>query len=310
MGTELSIVIPCYNSERDIPAVVEQTVTELDRLGVDSYEFILINDDSRDGTYKAIKALAEKYPFVTGVDLARNSGQHNAILAGFHYASGDLILGMDDDFQTHPSQIGRLLDKIREGYDIVYGKFIRRHHNYFRNLGSLINEYSMRVLVGKPKNITACPMYVIRRFVRDEVIRSGSRYTNLQGLFLRTSSKIANVEIEHFDRVSGVSGYTLRKLIRLWSSVMNYTEKPVLWIAALGAFEIAGSALAFPCGAFISFILLLSGLTTLSIALMGLYTVRMFMIISHDPQFVIREDTVHSREELLHHEENSHTGRG
>ena len=167
---KISVVIPCYYAEESIAGVVEKTIEELD--GFCDYEFVLVNDGSNDGTYSEIKRLAEKFNFVIGVDLAKNCGQHNAILAGMKYAGGDYILGMDDDFQTHPSQIKRLIYKLNEGYDIVYGRFPKRHHGFFRNIISYLSHISVCYLLDKPKDLKACPMYLIRRFVRDEIIKS------------------------------------------------------------------------------------------------------------------------------------------
>ena len=114
----VSIVIPCYNSEHSIGKVVELAIEEFKKLNDYECEFVLVNDYSRDGTWKSIHGLTEKYPNVKGINLAKNFGQHNAIMAGMNYAEGDLILGMDDDMQNHPSQIPQFLDKMEEGYDI------------------------------------------------------------------------------------------------------------------------------------------------------------------------------------------------
>ena len=116
---KISVVIPCYYSEKSIAEVVIQTAAEFDKTDRFDYEFILVNDGSQDNTYNVIKRLANEYSCVTGIDLAKNCGQHNAILAAMKYADGDYILGMDDDFQTHPSQIYKLIDKLEEGYDMV-----------------------------------------------------------------------------------------------------------------------------------------------------------------------------------------------
>ncbi len=102
---KISIVISCYYAEQSIAKAVEQTALELDKYDKYTYEFILVNDGSEDATFHEIQQLSLKYPFVTGIDLAKNCGQHNAILAGMKYADGDYILGMDDDFQTRPLQI-------------------------------------------------------------------------------------------------------------------------------------------------------------------------------------------------------------
>lgn len=296
---KISVVIPCYYSEKSIAGVVKKTIKELD--GFCDYEFILVNDGSNDGTYYEIKKLSGKYSFVTGVDLAKNCGQHNAILAGMKYAGGDYILGMDDDFQTHPSQIKRLIYKLNEGYDIVYGRFPKRHHGFFRNIISYLSHISVCYLLDKPKDLKACPMYLIRRFVRDEIIKSESSFSNLQGLFLRTSSKIANVDIEHFDRRFGKSGYNFKKLIHLWASLLNYSLKPIrlilksgILIFAIGLIYliiacISGSVFEHKVYAEIS---AFSGLILSAVGTVGEYVIRMFMTVTKEPQYIIRQDTL------------------
>ena len=109
----LSIVIPCYRSAHTISKVVEMSMEVIDKIEGLDCEFVLVNDCSPDNTYEAIQALAEKYPNVKGIDLAKNFGQHNAIMAGMHQAQGDYIMGMDDDMQTHPSQIPAFIVSIR-----------------------------------------------------------------------------------------------------------------------------------------------------------------------------------------------------
>ena len=294
---KISVIIPCYYSEKTITDVVEETIREFEKLNNYAYEFILVNDGSDDLTFDRISELAEKYPFVTGVDLAKNFGQHNAIIAGMKFANGEYILGMDDDFQTHPSQIRKLTEKLEEGYDIVYGKFPHRHHSLLRNLESKLSELSARFLIGNPKDIKACPMYIIRRFVKDEIIKSHSSYTNLRGLFLRTTSRIANAEIEHFDRKSGKSGYTFKKLMRLWSSYLNYSAKPVkiirkfgLLIFFAGLIYLAASlTLQIPTVNIIaSEIAVFAGIIIFILGLLGEYLVRLFMVTTNEPQYVIR----------------------
>ena len=296
---KISVVIPCYYAEKSIASVVEKTAEELQKYC--DYEFILVNDGSDDGTYYEIKKLAGKYSFVIGVDLSKNCGQHNAILAGMKYASGDYILGMDDDFQTHPSQIKKLIDKLNEGFDIVYGRFPKRHHGILRNIESKLSHISVCYLLDKPKDLKACPMYIIRRFVRDEIIKSESSFTNLQGLFLRTTSKIANADIEHFDRRFGKSGYNLKKLIHLWTSLLNYSLKPIRLILKLGVsvFAVGLIYLVIACisgsgfehkiyaeiGAF-------SGLILSAVGIVGEYVIRMFMTVTKEPQYIIRQDTL------------------
>ena len=120
----ISIIIPCYNSEHMIGKVVELTREEFRSPALEGCEceFILVNDCSSDGTYREIVRLSEKYPEVKGISLMRNFGQHNALMCGLNYASGDYCVGMDDDLQTHPSQLPKIIAAMNEGYDIEIGR--------------------------------------------------------------------------------------------------------------------------------------------------------------------------------------------
>ena len=122
----VSIVVPCYNSEHTIEKLVDLCMEEFDRMEGYECEMVLVNDYSRDHTFEAIRRAAAKYPNVIGVNLAKNFGQHAALMAAFHYVSGELVVGMDDDLQNHPSQIRQFLEKEKEGYDVVFGVFRQR----------------------------------------------------------------------------------------------------------------------------------------------------------------------------------------
>ena len=301
---KISVIIPCYYSEKSIADVVKLTAAEFDRTNKYDYEFVLVNDGSEDNTYSVIESLACEYTYVTGIDLAKNCGQHNAILAAMKYADGDYILGMDDDFQTHPSQIYKLIDKLEEGYDMVYGRFPQRHHSLLRNIESKLHNMTVRYLINKPKDLKACPMYILRSFVRDEIVKSESTYTNLQGLFLRTTAKVANADIEHFDRKYGKSGYNLKKLLKLWSAFLNYSAKPVRLVGKFGIAITLFSVVLLMCGIvsgndtalLSSVIALCAGFVIMSLGIIGEYIVRMFMIITHEPQYIIRTDTKENKE--------------
>ncbi len=300
MDRQLSIVIPCFRSGKSLPFLIQAIALE-EKLAKNGCEVILVNDGSGDETWTVIEKLTREYPFCRGIDLTKNCGQHNAILAGMACAKGRVIVCMDDDLQTHPSQIPVILNKLHEGYDIVYGRLIRRQHSASRNLFSRISEWSSRYLLDKPAQLNACPMFAIRRFIRDEVIRSESSYTNLLGLFLRTSGRIANVDIAHHERMFGTSGYTLRKLIRLWASYLNYSMKPlrlllslgvfafiaaIIWLAVLVLLNAWGSA-----GMLAAWMLLLCGVLLTGMGLLGEYLGRMFMVITKEPQYVVQADT-------------------
>ena len=313
---KISVVIPCYYSEKSVADVVIQTAAEFDKTDRFDYEFILVNDGSQDNTYNVIKRLANEYSCVTGIDLAKNCGQHNAILAAMKYADGDYILGMDDDFQTHPSQIYKLIDKLEEGYDMVYGRFPQRHHSLLRNIESKLHNMTVRYLIDKPKDLKACPMYIIRRFVRDEIVKSESTYTNLQGLFLRTTAKVANADIEHFDRKFGKSGYNFKKLMKLWSAFLNYSAKPIRLVGKIGVLIAVISIIILLHGIILknesvllcSAVFFCTGLIITALGVIGEYIVRMFMIITHEPQYIIRTDTRDANEVVEVEKEIAYSG--
>ena len=280
-----SIIIPCYKSSQTIREVVELTSAELDRLGRPDYEFILVDDYSPDdgATLKELRSLAADYPFVKAISLAKNSGQHNAVMAGLNYAQGDLLIAMDD---------------------IVYGYYPDKKHSTFRNFGSFLNYITVRILIGKPKDMKTSSYWVIRKFVRDYVIQYQSPYTHLQGLFLRTTRNISCVPIKHFEREVGQSGYTLKKLIQLYSNIMGYSVVPLRLstycgyffsiLSILGALIIVIRKLVNPMMALgwpsmMCAICFFSGLIMLFMGTIGEYLGRMFLGMNKQPQFVVRE---------------------
>lgn len=323
-----SIIIPCYNSDQTIRKVVETTMEEMERLGRKEYEFILVDDCSPNNpkTISVLKQLAEEYDCVNVVELAHNSGQHNAVMAGLNYAGGELLIAMDDDGQTHPSQLKYLFEEIEKGYDIVYGYYPERKQNFFRNFGSYVNHLTVRILIGKPKDMKASSYWVIRKYVRDTVIQYQSPYTHLQGLFLRTTRNISSVPIKHFEREVGTSNYTLKKLLQLWSNTMGFSVVPLRMATKLGyLFALIGMIgviavllnkilrPAVPLGwsSMAMLMCFFSGVILMFMGLIGEYIGRMFLEMQKTPQFVVRnvygkagQRTVESSSEKEQSDEN------
>lgn len=300
-----SVIVPCYKSSATIRKVVEMTAEEFARNQISEYEFVLVDDYSPDNgaTVAALEALASDYPFVKVIELARNSGQHNAIMAGLNYAKGDAIICMDDDMQTHPSQLPLLFAEFHKGYDIVYGYYPEKKHSGFRNFGSYINHLSVRILIGKPKDMRTSSYWIIRKFVRDYAIEYKSQYTHLQGLFLRTTRNISCIPIKHFEREVGTSGYTFKKLVALWSNIMGYSIVPLRLATYCGYFFSAlgllgavatvarklirpGTAIGWP--SMMAAICFFAGINLLFLGLIGEYIGRMFLGQTRFPQYVIR----------------------
>ena len=303
-----SIVIPCYKSSLSIRQVVEDTMQELDKLNRKPYEFVLVDDFSPDdgATAKVLTELANDYDCVTAILLARNTGQHNAIMAGLNYATGDVIALMDDDGQTHPSQLDALLSKLDEGNDVVYGYYPEKKHSGFRRFGSWFTHTTVRILIGKPKDMKTSSYVVFRKYVRDNIIKYTGHYSQMQGLILRTvsTSKIASVPIEHFDRQYGESGYTLKKLIGLWSNIAGFSIVPLQITKRLGVFisgcgllgiiillirKLVNSTKILGWTSTMMTIIFFSGIIILTLGVVGEYVGRMFLSLANYPQFVVKE---------------------
>ena len=303
-----SIVIPCYNSSHTIRSVLEETSQEMTSLGRVPFEFILAEDCSPDGgaTLAELKSLADDYPYVKVVELAKNSGQHNASMAALNYASGDIIISMDDDGQTHCSQLSKLFNKLDEGYDLVFGYYEDKKHSGFRNFGSWVNYETVRLLIGKPRDMKTSSFWVIRKYVRDYIVQYKSQYTHLQGLFLRTvaTNKIASVPVEHFERAYGNSNYTMKKLVGLWSNIMGFSTVPLKIAQRVGAFmsalgiigaiyifirKLLYPATAMGWSSMMVALFFFSGMIIFFLGIIGEYIGRMFQNLSSAPQFVVRE---------------------
>ncbi len=300
---DVSVVIPCYNSQKSLEEVVQKVSGKLQEMGY-SCEIILVNDHSKDDTYGEICRLATIYPFVKGIDLAKNFGQHNAILAGFHYVKGDYVIGMDDDLQTSPSEFPKLFAKMEEGFDLVYGMYPMVQQSLFRRLGSRFNNMVLGKMIQQPKHIRTSSFWVAKSYVVKEVRKYEHSYTNLRGLFFRTTAYIASVEVEHFQRKYGKSNYTLRSLIKLWSNCISFSVAPLRIFLFLGGVAAAGGfigalalfvrkllnvnmSLGWP--SLMAAICFFSGIILIGIGLTGEYIGRAFMCINATPQYVVRQ---------------------
>lgn len=300
----VSIVIPCYNSEHTISRVVELAIEEFKKLDGYECEFVLVNDYSRDNTWQSIRTLTEKYKNVKGINLAKNFGQHNAIMAALNYTEGEFIVGMDDDMQNHPSQIPQFLDKMQEGYDIVFGVFKERKFSVIKNITGAVSRFLLWHLLDRPKDIQMSSFWCCRRYVRDEVVKYDGYNTFLQVLFFRTTHNIANIEIEHYAREVGTSNYNFRRGLKLFMSCLNFTVIPLRVATLMGTlFSAAGfigalavlirkilnPAIAIGWSSLMCAMLVLFGFCFLMLGIIGEYLGKVILNINKTPQYVIRD---------------------
>lgn len=305
MSKLVSFVIPCYRSAQTIRNVVKEIDAAMGELSAYTYEIVLVNDCSPDDTYEVIRGLCKERNDICGISLAKNFGQHAALMAGFHYAHGDVVICLDDDGQTPAAEAGKLLAKIEEGYDVVYAKYAQKRHSGFRNFGSKINELMVRVMLGKPKELYLSSYFAARRFVVEEMLRYKNPYPYVIGLVLRTTRNITNVEVTHREREAGTSGYTIGKLLSLWlNGFTAFSIKPLRIATTLGFLTACAGFLYgvytvikkfvnpnVPVGysALMAALVFLGGMIMLMLGLIGEYVGRVYISLNNSPQYVIRE---------------------
>lgn len=302
---KVSFVIPCYRSAATIRAVADEIDSAMAELSEYEHEIILVNDCSPDNTFEVISALALQRNYITAVDLARNFGQHAALMAGMRRASGDIIVCLDDDGQTPACEVGRLLEKIEEGFDVVYASYDNKQHSGFRNFGSRVNALMTEIMLGKPKELSLTSYFAAKRFIIDEMLRYENCFPYVMGLVLRSTRNICNVPVTHRKREEGRSGYTMGKLLSLWmNGFTSFSIKPLRMATYLGAFT---AFLGFVYAVIIiirhftegmaplgwssttALLLLLGGIILIVLGLIGEYVGRIFMCVNSSPQYVERQ---------------------
>lgn len=304
---KISFVIPCYRSEVTLPGVIKEIKDTMKQMPDYTYDIILVNDCSPDETFSVIEKLCKENDNITGINLAKNFGQHSALMAGFHHAKGDIVVCLDDDGQTPACEVGKLLEGIESGADVVYAKYQHKHHSGFRNFGSHINELMARIMLGKPKNLQVSSYFAAKKFVIKEMLRYEYAYPYVIGLVLRSTKNIINVDINHRDREYGTSGYTLGKLLSLWfNGFTAFSVKPLRIATMTGTiFAFLGFAygiytiikkifiqppeLVVGFSALMSVIVFMGGILMLMLGLVGEYMGRMYISMNNSPQFVIKE---------------------
>ena len=304
MSKLVSVVIPCYNSEHSIVEVVELTMAEFAKMPEFECEFVLVNDNSSDGTFGEIRRLGSLYKNVYGVSLMRNFGQHNGLMCAMNYTNGDYVLGMDDDMQTHPSQIPTILNKMGEGFDLVYGVYRQSTNGSIKNFTSWLNKKTSRILLGRPKNIQSSNFWCITRQVRDEVIKYKNYSPYVDGIFYRVTHNIGNVTIEHHEREYGQSGYTLKKLIKQWMAYFNFSVIPLRIASVIGVISaLIGFVMAIVTvirklmdptmmmgwASTISLMVFFFGLVLMVLGIIGEYVGDLVLAVNGTPQYIVRD---------------------
>lgn len=306
---KLSLVIPVYGSEAVLPELVDQIRATLDKLSDvrTSYEIIFVCDNSPDKSWQVISMLSHNFPQVRGILLRMNAGQHNALMAGFSQAKGEIIVTMDDDLQHSPSDIPSMLDKIDSNCDVVYARFRNRNHAVWKIAGSKLNNIVAGYLMQKPRDLYLSPFRAIKSSIIKEILRYQGPYVYVDGLILSVTRNINSIDVNHYERFSGNSRYSFQKSLSLWLKMAtSFSVTPLRLTSLLGLFFSGlGFILALllviqkltldlmPIGwsSLIVTILIIGGVQLLALGMLGEYLGRVLLTLNLKPQYVIAEVT-------------------
>ncbi len=301
----LSVIIPAYNSAPILPELIKRLEQVLPGL-CEHHEVIIVNDGSRDESWRVIEELSNSYPWIRGINLMRNYGQHNALLCGIRQARYDLIVTMDDDLQHPPEKIKVLLSKLYEGYDVVYGPPLQEQHSLFRNLASQMTKLALQGTMGVETARQVSAFRVFRTRVRDAFVNFKNSYVNIDVLLTWGTNRFAAVPLQHDNRHAGESNYTFRKLmVHAINMITGFTTLPLqlasmmgfgfalfgllVLVYVVGRFLIQGGSVpGFPFLA--STVAIFSGVQLFALGIIGEYLARMYFRMMDRPSFVVREE--------------------
>ncbi len=302
----LSIVIPVYRSAESLPELIAELGRALPTL-TDTYEVILVDDGSPDNSWQIIDRLAREHPWLRGITLMRNYGQHNALLCGIRAARHEIIVTMDDDLQHPPAELPRLLATLAEGYDVVYGTPQHEQHGLMRDLASQITKLALQGSMGVDIARKVSAFRAFRAQLRDAFANYRSPYVNIDVLLTWATTRFTAVEVRHDPRKYGASTYTMRKLVRHALNMITGFSIIPLQIASLVGFTftlfgmgvlvyVVGRALLFgivvPGFAFLaSIIAIFSGAQLFALGIIGEYLARIHFRSMERPVYTVRSTT-------------------
>lgn len=299
----LSIVIPVYNGATTIGHLIE-SLCELDIDG--GLEIILVVDGSPDNSLQICQDLCQQYSTpIQVMNLSRNFGEHNAVMAGLKAATGQYIINMDDDLQNPVEDIVRLWQHTRDGgFDVCYTHYPKKQDASWRNWGSQLTNWCADKLLDKPKGLYLSSFRCMNQFTSNSICQHAGPYPYIDGLILQVTQNISTIEVSHLKRESGVSNYTLRRLLRLFLSMfLNFSVVPLrvttLAGVVIGAAGFIGmlsiiieALLGSPPRGWSSLmagILFLAGTQLIMLGIIGEYLGRLFLTSNQKPQYVVRD---------------------
>jgi undecaprenyl-phosphate 4-deoxy-4-formamido-L-arabinose transferase len=305
----ISVVVPVYNSQDTLTELAARLSPVLSEISP-HFELILVNDGSRDQSWQVIERLATDYDWVHGINLMRNYGQHNALLAGIHAAQYEVIVTIDDDLQNPPEEIPILLNKLAEGFDVVYGRPRRQQHGRWRDLASSVTKLALQGAMGAETARNVSAFRIFRTQVREAFSSYQSPYVSIDVLLTWGTIRFAAINVRHDPRLVGQSNYTFRKLLtHALNMVTGFSTWPLRLASLVGfGFTLFGlGVLAYVIGLYLilgysvpgfpflaSVIAIFSGAQLFALGIMGEYLARMHFRMMDRPTYAIRERTLAS----------------
>ena len=301
----ISFVIPCYNSSKSLRIVTDEILHAMKINDVSSFEIILVNDNSTDNTLSEIEDLCFKNKQFVGINLSNNFGQQQAMLAGFNYARGQLVAYCDDDGQSPVSDIFLLVEKIHEGFDMVWAKYDSLNLSPIKMLGSFLNNCMLKLFFRKPFKLNFGNLWVAKRFVIKQATTCKNPFPYLGGIFLKITRNMSNVTLRKRNRIFGSSNYTFIKLFSVWlNGFTAFSVLPLRFASFLGLlFSITGfitfiyiiyikinnSDVPVGYASITSILLFTMGNVMLMLGIIGEYIGRIYINLNNVPQYVIKD---------------------
>jgi undecaprenyl-phosphate 4-deoxy-4-formamido-L-arabinose transferase len=302
----ISVVVPVYNSEGSLPLLADR-LTQVLEPGRDLGELILVNDESRDRSWSVIQELAARHAWVRGINLMRNYGQHNALLCGIRLAKYPIIVTLDDDLQTPPEEIPKMLAKLAEGHDVVYGTPYHQTHGLFRDLASWVTKLALQTAMGAATARNVSAFRVFRTHLREAFSSYSGPHVSIDVLLTWGTRKFDAIPVRNDERTIGASNYTLGKLVRHAMNMMTGFSTLPLQLASLTGFVFTfagmtllayvllryfvegGSVPGFPFLA--SAITIFSGAQLFALGIIGEYLARMHFRMMDQPSYAVLSST-------------------
>ncbi len=306
MKKMLSFLIPCYRSQNTVRKVIDEIISVVEeKAELFEFEIIAINDCSPDNVLEVLRSIATDNPRLKVIDTAINRGKHAALMAGFRFAKGDIVICVDDDGQCPLNHLWELLEPLDKGYDVSVAKYFMKKQSLLKRLGSSFNSWMVRTMLEKPKGIEFSNFIARKKFVCNEIIKYQHSYPYLEGLTIRTTHNICMVPMEERERTSGSSGYTLKKSIQLWlNGCTAFSVKPLRISSVIGVlFGAVGFAyeifiiirkMMYPqimagYSSLLAVVLMIGGVMLVMMGLIGEYVGRIYLCMNNTPQYVLRE---------------------